>query len=457
MPMKTPDFVSNSTILFCILTAALAQPAWADVTLHLTIDTHNEPSTQTAAQAANIPPDTHKSLDVTLADGYILAKSDTEAVIYDFKTRRRIAIDTAAKTYVDYSLYDVVGFRALEAQNRDNLRKMLAAAKVDAPLLAKIDTEQSLSLQSATPEKIDVAEGDDGVRFSNAGKELAHWGRKGAEVDATDAARFAQLLRYVDGGHPQILDKLGKSKAIPDTLVFNHGQIWGPQTHTITVAGVRTIKASPYDLHGYAKRQAGATSASEQMDDILDKAGELSMSGLAAAKAANRAQSEKDIKAGKILDAMLGSIEWNLMTGEQAPPFAPDQQAKVHDDPVIQNISKLLVANTKEGLTEAAKAFAELRPKATHKAYVLAIFEANDRLRIGEAPAARKLMREALLANPYLAGAYKDLGDAFVQQLDTARAWRCWDAGRRLAPQFANFKAIDQFEKTLVAQHPEYF
>ena len=55
-------------------------------------------------------------------------------------------------------------------------------------MLAKIDTEQSLSLQSSTPEKIDAVEGDDGVRFTNDGKELAHWSRKGTNVDATDAA-----------------------------------------------------------------------------------------------------------------------------------------------------------------------------------------------------------------------------------------------------------------------------
>ncbi len=455
--MKPENFAAKLAFVFVLMTALASQAALADVALHLTIDTHNEQPPQAATQAANLPVDTHRSLDVTLADGYIVAKSDTESVIYDFKTRRRIAIDTVAKTYVDYSLYDVVGFRAVEAQNRDKLRKTLAAAKIDVALLAKIDTEQSLSLQSPTSEKIDATEGDDGVRFTSDGKELAHWSKKGTEVDAEDAARFAQLLRYVDGGHPQILDKLSKSKAIPDTLVFNHGQIWGPQTHMIAATGIRTIKASPYELHGYAKRQAGATATPDQMDDILDKAGVLTMSGLAAAKVANRVQSEKDIKAGKILDAMLGSIEWNLMTGEQAPPFAPEQQAKVHDDPVIQNITRLLAANTKEGMTDAVKKLEELRTQAPGKAYVLGIFEANDRLRLGEAAAARKLMRVALLANPYMAGVYKDLGDAFLLQSDSARAWRCWDAGRHLAPQFVNFKAVDQFEQSLVAQHPEYF
>lgn len=454
--MKFPCFAVKLAFAL-ILTASAGQGAMADVTLHLTTDTHNEASAQAATQAANIPADTHRSLNVTLADGYILVTSDKEAVIYDFKNRRRIVLDTVAKTYVDYSLYDVVGFRAVEMQNRDNLRKALANAKVNVALLAKIDSEHSLSLQSSPQEKIDVAEDSESLRFSSDGKELAHWSKKGAEVDAQDAARFAQLLRYVEGGHPQILDKVGKGKTIPAALVFTHAQIWGPQTHTITVDGVHTIKSTPYDLRGYAKRQTGASAASEQMDDILDKASELSMDGLAAAKAANRKQAEKDIQAGKILEAMLGSIEWNLMTGEQAPRFTPEQQAKVHDDPTIQTITKLLAANTKEGMTDAAKAFAAMRAQAPRKAYVLGIFEANDRLRLGETPAARKLMRDALQANPYLAGVYKDLGDAFLAQSDSARAWRCWDAGRRLAPQFANFKAVDQFEKTLAAQHPEYF
>lgn len=56
-----------------------------------------------------------------------------------------------------------------------------------------------------------------------------------------------------------------------------------------------------------------------------------------------------------------------------------------------------------------------------------------------------------------LAGAYKDLGDLLRMQYDSPRAWRCWDTGRRLALGFVNFEAVNKFEASMVAQHPEYF
>jgi hypothetical protein len=39
---------------------------------------------------------------------------------------------------------------------------------------------------------------------------------------------------------------------------------------------------------------------------------------------------------------------------------------------------------------------------------------------------------------------------------DTQRAWRSWDTGRRLAPQWT-LVALTRFEQSLVAQFPEYF
>ncbi|HEX5343622.1 MAG TPA: hypothetical protein VFX55_14110 [Duganella sp.] len=56
-----------------------------------------------------------------------------------------------------------------------------------------------------------------------------------------------------------------------------------------------------------------------------------------------------------------------------------------------------------------------------------------------------------------MAGAYKDLGDLLLMQYDSPRAWRCWDTGRRLALGFVNFEAVNKFEASMVAQHPEYF
>ena len=145
------------------------------------------------------------------------------------------------------------------------------------------------------------------------------------------------------------------------------------------------------------------------------------------------------------------------MTGQQMPPIAPEQLAKFRSDPSVQKLMSALGAKTKDEFADAVKALVELRSQAQTMAYVLKIFEANDRLRLGDSASSKRLFMEVLQSNPFLAGVYKDFGDLLLAQYDTPRAWRCWDIGRKLAPQFGNFVSVNQFEKTLVAQHPEYF
>ena len=47
--------------------------------------------------------------------------------------------------------------------------------------------------------------------------------------------------------------------------------------------------------------------------------------------------------------------------------------------------------------------------------------------------------------------------DLYLVEYDIPRAWRCWDQGRRIAPTFGNFAPVNQFEQSLLSQHPEYF
>jgi hypothetical protein len=113
--------------------------------------------------------------------------------------------------------------------------------------------------------------------------------------------------------------------------------------------------------------------------------------------------------------------------------------------------------DTKERLQEAVKTLQELQQHARSKQHILKIFEANHRKALGETLTAQRLFTEVLQGHPLLTGAYKDLGDALLIGYDASRAWRCWDIGRRIVPQYGSLSSVDQFEKKLAADHPEYF
>jgi tetratricopeptide (TPR) repeat protein len=399
--------------------------------------------------------ETTRVMDVTLADDYISVRIDKVTTIFDFKNRRRIAIDEAAKFYVDYSLYDTVGFRKIELKNRAGLNQMLAKANAAvAPGLA-VDREQELSIADDAATVIDESSAGATREFSSGGRIIARISTKGAKVGAADAARFAQFLRYTQMGHPQILAKLAQGGLIPDRLSFSVIGLKETRTVNIVVDKVNTIAPPAYDLHGYTRRQAVAPAA--WIDVLLDRMAALTPQQLQALRAAHACDTAADYREDQLLDTVLGRMECPLATGEAMLPFTPEQQEQLRAAGEL----RLMFASTQPGAQKetlsSVEVLAGLRKQAPRKAYMLKLFEANNRLRLGQRKESLQLFGEVLEANPLLAGAYKDLGDWLLTQFDPARAWRCWDIGRRLAPEMPNFTPVNQFEADLLKRHPEYF
>ncbi|MYM75120.1 hypothetical protein GTP56_23400 [Duganella sp. FT134W] len=197
--------------------------------------------------------------------------------------------------------------------NREVLRGAAAAMKVDTALTNKQTQENELSVFSAGPGVAEEKTDGEQRVFYVDGVRLAAWSAAGAKVSATDAAQFTRFMRYVPGGHPQLLERL----------------------------------ATPPQLD--ALRAGHPCDASEDFSDA------------------------------QILDTMLGKMECMLSTGRQ------------------------------------------------------------------------------VTLTTMLGGAYKDLGDLLLMQYDSARAWRSWDAGRRVSPALPNFEAVHKFEADLLAKNPQFF
>lgn len=450
MMKSVPVAYFVGSLLFAV-SSTVSQPALAAVNLLVSIEKHNTPS----KAASNIPPDSRESLEVTLDDELISVRSAQETAFFDFKTRRRIVCDHATKSYVSYSLYDTVGFRVYEFKNREMIHGALAAAKITAGSMSTVDNEHLFSIQSRSPAKIDETIKDDDLEFSSNDRQFARWSRKGFEVSGADAERFAKFLRYNLGGHPIILSKLATGRLIPNKLTLTFAETGRTSIRSISVNALRQVDSNSIDLSSYSMRRATETAG--KLDNILDQAASLKREDIERAKALNHESIAKAFRDDRVLDAMLELLEWTLMTGQQMPAFSPEQLTKIRNDPSNQKLMIALGAKTKEDFAEAVKTLVELRSQSPKRSYLLKIFEANDRIRLRDFVSSEKLFLEVLHDNLLLAGVYKDLGDLLLMQYDTPRAWRCWDVGRRIAPQLGNFAAVNQFEKTLAAQHPEYF
>ena len=440
---------SCSLLLAASLFGAAAHAA---VDAHLTVDMHAEggPGVQ------NAPPDKHYEVDATLGDTWMIVRSGAHTSFFDFDRRRHVEIDEAAHTRIDFSLYDAAGFRVMELANRQNLAKMMAAAKITQAQAQfdPVDVEHILAIQDKPGNPLKVAADGSDTVFLNGTRVLARESRYATPVPPAQVRMFSQLIRYTWGGHPQILAALARANAIPANLTLT--TVNGVTTTTaIRVTSLRTSKTGPIDVAAIAPQPEAA--ATTPVDRILARGDAFTAADVAAARQRVRDQIAAALADKRSLDAYLGVIELMLTTGE-AFTLDATQKAQLMADPSVVALGPLLGPHPdKADMQHAIDQLDALRPHAQSQGYMLDLFIANDRASLGERKNALDGLVAVMQAHPFIAGAYKDLGDNLLMSYDASNAWRCWDLGRRLAPDFANFKAVTQFETNLATQHPEYF
>jgi hypothetical protein len=152
---------------------------------------------------------------------------------------------------------------------------------------------------------------------------------------------------------------------------------------------------------------------------------------------------------------MLGKLECTLATGKMMS-LTEEQKEAAKASPTVALLFAAINPGKNNELDGAVKRWWPARAGAAQGVCAEGVRGQSPRAPEA-AEGGERLFMEVLQANPVLAGAYKDLGDLLLMQYDSPRAWRSWDTGRRLALGFVNFEAVNKFEASMVAQHPEYF
>ena len=275
----------------------------------------------------------------------------------------------------------------------------------------------------------------------------------GVDVSAADAALFARFLRYQVGGHPLILAQLVQTHRVPARLVFFYRQPGSTQEVTLSFAAIKASAPAALPLQAYTRRMADG----DGLAALLDRAAVAPAPSTAAVQKALGDEAASAFTDLRALDALLATLEMNLSTGVEPQPFTAAQKAAIELDPAVKDLLRALSLKGRADMPEAVATLQTLRLKTVRRQYMLKLFEANDRAVLGENKAAIELLTSVVHASPGLAGAYKDLGDKLFGAFDMAGAWRCWDAGRRIAPGLKLFDQVNRFEDELLKRHPEYF
>ncbi len=418
----------------------------------------------TPHQQASDPPHTQPQqpetettpLHLTLGEGYFSFQDDQRQQICDFSKRVIYDIHLKAGTYTERSLYSDVGFRVYELKNRMMIGEVLdiaEAAKSQKISYGRVLVEHLFSLPAeGDPVALTPDQNDTQTVYAWQGKPLAQISRDVVEVDPTHRDAFIRFLRYFSQGHPQILEHLNALTGIPSQLTVTQHNMGRIQSKSLTYRSHKVTPSQPYNLEGLEETQPKG-----DLTQLLAQAPPAGPDAINHAAQQVLADADAAFTNGQHLDAMLAYLEYTLMTGQDMHDWLEPKRDQLVADPHVVTLMSALKAKSKNGAKQTIQALSQLKETAQSHEHVLLIFEANTHTSLGHPGKSIPLFHQALLANPLIVGAWKDLGDLYRITYQMPDAWRCWDHARTILPTHRMLTDLNHFEDWLVANHPGFF
>lgn len=401
---------------------------------------------------ASSPKTTSTILLVEIGKDYFSYEENNKKRIYDFKHHRILEVNKDTGTYLDDSLFMDIGFRDYEFKNRLYLGRALGAASIkDNPMAIPL-SEHVFSF-TAKKHKTEIKKEikDKNVIFSWSGKELFKHNQNIVKIKPPYKNGFIRFLRYHLGGHPKILVSLKNLSGIPSSLTMTSYNV---QTK-ITTLRLKSHKYIPDKLPDLKIIKKGVVDGA--LAPLLSKSTTFSEDALNTTMHSLLAKATSAFNDKRYLDTILIYLEYTLATGKQMPKQFNPQRKLIIADLNVKAFFASIRPKSKEEAQKAVETLVALRDKSKGRLHVLKIFEANTRSSLGMQKESIQLFHAALKKNPYITGAWKDLGELYFRSYNSRDAWRCWDTARKLNPRHKLLTKIKQFEVRLKKDNPDFF
>jgi hypothetical protein len=401
---------------------------------------------------------TTTSVVLGLGETYISVRRGAQKTVYALASRRLYRVDVVRSQYVEESLYAPVGFRLAELRNRMMLGSAMAKAKIDKAKnpFDRFQVESVLGVEWGGP---GAADGAPEIKMEEAGGTLTfvrdgQWAVKftpsKTDLPEAVAGRLTQCLAYECYVHPQIRRAILKTGKVPEKLEY---RAWNPpHAYSVTWVLKKMSEAEAADLP-LGKELKPAPLEVGPLTDILAE--------IKNRKAPARTEAQAFVKAAvaekKYLDAMLAAVECNLQYGDDASLLKEVQPFAKTDPPLKAYIDALFTSNDPETAAQAMAALDGIKRAGLTKGYVIDIARAVTLTTLGRPKEAVESYLAALKRNPFIAGAYKDLGDLAAASFDMPLAWKYWDTGRAISPTLPMLQVVNQREAWLLKNVPDFF
>ncbi len=399
---------------------------------------------------------------VVFGAGFFSVKEKSLERIYDFNNRRIHYLNHQSKTHAEISLFADLAFRIAELQTRIKMAEAVQRAGEAGP--DNLYTLESLFGLEGEKPQVTLSE----EKSKSGAMVLLDQGEKVAEVDMgkdtpqVDANLFGRFLIYDHSLHPLIRRRILSEARVPKTFRYYLENLISQDEFAVELKKFESRPDQGFKIPANYKRSSnrpGALPESAALDEVIHsvRAGKSKLLQHSQSwfwDAAQASIAEKDY-----LNAAIYYLEYGLQSGDQAQVTEAMQKIAVFqtEGSDLDRFLRSLGVSGKEQAERAIEELQKLDRALIKRDHVLDLVLANQKAVLGLHEAAAKLLIAALKKNPYLAGAYKDLGDLFYGQLDMSSAWLCWDFGRELAPNHFMLEPISDYENELLKNYPDFF
>ncbi len=448
-------------IICCAVFLLAVSQAWAvETVLQYSLTETHIPS---AEQAAKKEKEIHlaSKKKVVLGDGFFSVKEGQQERIYDFKKRKIHYLDHQKKTRAEISLFADPAFRINEFQHRISMDEVVE--KAGGKALEDVFSLESIFSVESGSQKVELKEDvsqKGKTRFLNLGQVVSEmtWSEK---YPAPQGSMFTRFLIYDHSLHPIILRKITESRKIPSVIRSQLQSANGTDQFVLILDDLKTRPDQGFQIPGYAfsKKKPGTGPLTDSLSQLIQSAQSPKNKILRRDKEwflnyMRRAEEKKNY-----LDAALSVLEYGLQTGDQQTSSTEIQKLAAYQksDAALDRFFRSLGIAGPEQAKRAILELEKINRKKLGRAHVIDIMIANQQAVLGRNEEAQKRMIKALKVNPYIAGAYKDLGDMFYADFDMVSAWLCWDFARKQAPDHFMLKPISDYEADLLKNFPYFF
>lgn len=398
---------------------------------------------------------------VVFGGNFFAVKDAGQERVYDFNARRIHYLNHRGKTRTEIALFADLSFRIAELQGRIFMADEVQRGGGKLPYnLYTLESLFGLEGEKPSVKLNEETNQDGGIVLSDAHGVIAEI-IPGKETPET-SGMFERFLIYDNSLHPLVRRRILAEKQIPSEFRYILEGIDSKDEFIVRLKSFETIPGKGMQIpenYQASPERPGAAEGSEAVDGLIQGVREKKSTELLKPKSWFWEQAQAALDRKDFLNAAVYYLEYGLQSGDQASVSEAMVNVAPHQNE-DENLDRFLRSLGIAGEEQARRAVEELLKldrKQVDRAHMIDLAIANQKVVLGEFEAAREGYMRTLNANPYLAGAYKDLGDLFYRRIDMATAWVCWDFARELVSGHFMLAPISDHEKELMKTYPEFF